>query len=144
MWSWRCGIRRKGVICFLLTAGRVQKSWASRKSLARLVLFSSMLFWPKFWKPVSLISLATTSADSSLKSVNPYIFIFKFQPVFLHVREPIGGLLTFVKAIYYFWDHGGALFWMKLSDSAMFLVFENISSAKMLKNIGIPPFRHSY
>lgn len=69
-----------------------------------------MLFWPKFWKPISLISLATASTDSSLKSVNPYIFIFKILPVFLHVKEPIGGLLTFVKAIYYFSDHGGALF----------------------------------
>lgn len=73
-----------------------------KQSLARLIHFSSMLFWPKFWKPLSLISLATASAYSSLKSVNPYIYIFKIWPVFLHVAEPIGGLLTFVKVIYYF------------------------------------------
>lgn len=73
-----------------------------KQSLARLILFSSMLFWPTFWKPISLISLATASVDSSLKSVNPYIFIFRIRPVFLHVREPIGGVLTFVKVIYYF------------------------------------------
>lgn len=73
-----------------------------KQSLARLILFSSMLFWLKFWKPISLISLATASANPSLNTFNPYIFIFKFWTVFLHVREPVGGLVTFVKAICYF------------------------------------------
>lgn len=89
-----------------------------------------MLFWPKFWKPLSLISLAIASADSSLKSVNPCILIFKILPVFLHVRKPTGELLTFVKAIYYFWDSDGALFWKKLSDPAIFLVFETSAQPK--------------
>lgn len=87
-----------------------------------------MLFWPKFWKPVSLISLAIASTDSSLKSVNPCIYIFKILPVFLRIKEPTGELLTFVKAIYCFWDSNGALLWKNLSDPALFLVFENINN----------------